>query len=78
MPENQSNTNLQKNPSVLITGGSGLVGKYLTSALLSEGYIMSHLSRNASQFGKVRIFRWNPVKSIHLCLYDRILWIRNI
>lgn len=47
-------------PSVLITGGSGLVGRYLTSALLSEGFNVSHLSRGANQFGKVRVFRWNP------------------
>jgi hypothetical protein len=29
MPENQTQTNLQKNFSVLITGDSGLVGRYL-------------------------------------------------
>ena len=64
MPENQTNTNLQKNSSVLITCGSGLVGKYLTSVLLSEGYKVSHLSRNTNQFGKVRVFRWDPEKRI--------------
>jgi len=51
-------------PSVLITGGSGLVGRYLTSALLSERYKVSHLSRNTNQFGKVRVFRWNPEEKI--------------
>lgn len=50
--------------SVLITGGSGLVGRYLTSLLLSEGYKVSHLSRNQSSAGKVRVFRWNPEKNI--------------
>jgi uncharacterized protein len=60
MPENQTDTMPQNNPSVLITGGSGLIGRYLTSALLSEGYKVSHLSRNANQFGKVRVYRWNP------------------
>ena len=64
MPEDQTSTNLQKNLSVLITGGSGLAGKYLTSILLSEGYKVSHLSRNANQFGKVRVFRWDPQKKI--------------
>jgi hypothetical protein len=62
--DNQTSTNLQKNSFVLITGGSGLVGKYLTSVLLSKGYIVSHLSRNANQFGKVRVFRWDPEKKI--------------
>ena len=50
--------------SVLITGGSGLLGKYLTSTLLSAGYRVSHLSRNSNQFGKVRVFRWDPAKGI--------------
>lgn len=49
---------------VLITGGSGTVGRYLTSALLSEGYGVSHLSRGHEQFGKVRVHRWDPAKGI--------------
>ena len=53
-----------KTESVLITGGSGLIGKYLTSALLSAGYKVCHLSRKTNQFGKVRVFRWDPEKGI--------------
>lgn len=64
LTENPSGMTLEKNPAVLITGGSGLVGRYLTSALLSEGYNVSHLSRKADQFGKVRVFRWNPEMKI--------------
>jgi len=64
MPVNQADTNFQKNSSVLITGGSGLVGKYLTSLLLEKGFKVSHLSRNVNQFGKVRVFRWDPGKKI--------------
>jgi uncharacterized protein (TIGR01777 family) len=64
MSENQTDINSRKSLSVLITGGSGLVGRYLTSALLSEGYNVSHLSRNANQFGKVRVHRWDPEKGI--------------
>jgi uncharacterized protein len=64
MPENQTDTMPQNNSSVLITGGGGLIGRYLTSALLSEGYKVSHLSRNANQFGKVRVYRWNPGQNI--------------
>ena len=48
--------------NVLITGGNGLVGKYLTSLLLSEGFGVSHLSRGPDQFGRVRVFRWDPDK----------------
>jgi len=50
--------------SVLITGGSGLIGRYLTSALLAEGYNVSHLSRKANQVGRVRVHRWDPGKGI--------------
>lgn len=46
--------------TVLITGGSGLIGRYLTSLLLSEGYDVRHLSRKANRFGKIRVFRWDP------------------
>jgi uncharacterized protein (TIGR01777 family) len=71
--ENDINLKLQKSSSVLITGGSGLIGRYLTSALLSEGYKVSHLSRNANQFGKVRVFRWDPGnKIINPVIFDGI------
>lgn len=49
---------------VLITGGSGLVGRYLTSLLLQEGFEVAHLSRKMNQFGRVRVFRWDPEKDI--------------
>jgi uncharacterized protein (TIGR01777 family) len=52
------------NSKVLITGGSGLIGRYLTSVLLSEGYKVSHLSRRQDQFGRVRVYRWDPVREI--------------
>lgn len=65
MSENQKSTNLQKNLSVLITGGSGLIGRYLTTTtLLATGYKVSHLSRIKNQIGKVRVFFWNPEKRV--------------
>lgn len=64
MPEYLKVKNPEKRLSVLITGGSGLVGKYLTYLLLSEGYKVSHLSRHANKFGRVRVFRWDPVAGI--------------
>jgi uncharacterized protein len=48
--------------SVLITGGSGMIGKHLTALLLAEGYRVSQLSRNADPLGKVRSFKWDPDK----------------
>jgi len=64
MSENLTRKNISGSSSVLITGGSGLVGRYLTSALLDAGYKVAHLSRKANQFGKVRVFRWDPEKRI--------------
>lgn len=64
MSENQNNTNLAQGSSVLISGGSGLVGRYLTNTLLSRGYKVSHLSRKAGQSGNVRAYRWDPEHNI--------------
>ena len=64
MPENITNEKIPKKSSVLITGGSGLIGRYLTSVLLHEGYNVSHLSRKAGYFDKVKVFRWDPERKI--------------
>lgn len=64
MLENHNNTSLQKNLSVLITGGSGFIGKYLTKYLLASGYKVSHLSRTANSSSTVRAFLWNPEKRL--------------
>lgn len=64
MPVNHLYKNIRNNSSVLITGGSGLIGRYLTSHLLSKGYTVTHLSRKQDQFGKVRVHRWDPEKMI--------------
>jgi uncharacterized protein len=79
MTENQYVPNSQNNLSVLITGGSGLVGKYLTSVLLEKGYKVSHLSRNVNQFGRVRVFRWDPEnKIIDPVVFDGIDYLINL
>jgi uncharacterized protein len=62
MDEYQKNKDNKGGQSVLITGGGGLIGRYLTSVLLAEGYKVSHLSRQTNRFGKVRVFRWDPEK----------------
>jgi len=64
MPENQTSTNSHKNSSVLISGGSGLIGRYLTTSLLAAGYNVSILSRNTGKGGRARVFMWNPEKRI--------------
>ena len=47
------------NTNILITGGTGLVGKQLTEILQKSGYQVSHLSRNPIK-SSVPSFYWNP------------------
>jgi uncharacterized protein len=60
--DDNKNSNNEKVPSVLITGGSGLLGRYLTGALLEKGFKVSHLSRKPERKNKVQVLRWNPGK----------------
>ena len=50
--------------SILLTGGSGLLGTHLTKALLTKGYTVSHLSRNAGNNPQVKTFVWDINKGI--------------
>lgn len=47
--------------NILITGGTGLVGKNLTQMLVSKGFIVSHLSRKKSQ-NDTKTFLWDVEK----------------
>jgi uncharacterized protein (TIGR01777 family) len=64
MSGNQPDTNPQKTKSVLITGGSGMIGMHLTSALLAKDYKVSHLSRNSASPEEVPVFKWDPEQNI--------------
>jgi uncharacterized protein (TIGR01777 family) len=44
---------------ILITGGSGLVGRALSKLLSGQGYEVSWLSRRAGTEGAIRIFAWH-------------------
>lgn len=44
---------------VLITGGSGLIGKRLTTLLLQKGYEVAHLSRKRIHTPSVKVFEWD-------------------
>jgi len=43
--------------SILITGGTGLIGKHLTTLLKEKGHQVSILSRNTSK--KATVYQWN-------------------
>ncbi|RCH54865.1 TIGR01777 family protein [Mucilaginibacter hurinus] len=47
---------------ILITGGTGLIGKHLTTLLLAKGYTVYHLSRSAGSHARVNTFVWDVEK----------------
>lgn len=49
---------------VLITGGSGTVGKHLSNLLLQKGYQVAHLSRSARKDAQIETFVWDVDKAI--------------
>ena len=52
---------------ILITGATGLIGKKLTSDLLSKGYSVNYLTTRNSQIkssDKINGYYWNPEKEI--------------
>lgn len=46
-------------PTILITGGSGLIGSALTKALTARGHSVRHLSRTPGKRNGVEAFAWN-------------------
>ncbi|MCE7062422.1 TIGR01777 family oxidoreductase [Dyadobacter sp. CY343] len=48
---------------VLITGGTGLIGKRLTQLLLERGYEVAYLSRSKKSVPSVTVFQWDIDKN---------------
>lgn len=48
--------------TVLITGGTGLVGKHLSNKLQEKGYSVSFLSRTRQKTLSIKTFEWNYQK----------------
>ena len=49
--------------NVLITGGTGTVGRRLTQLLQESGYEVSYLSRHASSSGNIKTYLWDIDKN---------------
>jgi uncharacterized protein (TIGR01777 family) len=49
--------------TVLITGGTGMVGKRLTELLLEKGYQVAYLSRRQESIPNVKVYRWDVDKN---------------
>lgn len=47
---------------ILITGGTGLVGKHLTQSLLQQGHEVVWLSRDPKTDLLVKVYKWQPDK----------------
>lgn len=47
---------------VLITGGTGVIGKRLTELLLKKGYEVAFLSRKKTNIPSVQVYEWNVEK----------------
>jgi uncharacterized protein (TIGR01777 family) len=52
----------KKNKTILLTGGTGLVGSRLTEKLIAKGYAVIHLSRSPGKNPQVKTFLWDVAK----------------
>ncbi|GAB3176280.1 TIGR01777 family oxidoreductase [Telluribacter humicola] len=48
--------------TVLITGGTGLIGRRLTELLLERGYQVAYLSRGSDTYPNVKVYQWDIQK----------------
>ena len=53
---------VQNNKHVLITGGTGLIGRLVTDQLVNQGYSVSHLSRKPGNNPKIKTWLWDVYK----------------
>lgn len=47
---------------ILLTGGTGLIGKHLTHLLLGQGYGVSYLSRGKGKDARLKTYQWDIAK----------------
>lgn len=59
---NYEQSTMNPSKSILLTGGTGLIGRHLTEQLLAKGYKISHLSRSPGKDSRVTTFLWDVAK----------------
>jgi uncharacterized protein (TIGR01777 family) len=59
---NYEPSTMNPSKSILLTGGTGLIGRHLTEQLLAKGYKVSHLSRSPGKDPRVTTFLWDVEK----------------
>lgn len=47
---------------ILITGGSGLLGRAISERLIQKGHRVAWLSRHPMQVQNIEVFTWDPIK----------------
>ena len=55
-------TTMNKNKCILLTGGTGLIGRQLTEQLLAKGFRVNHLSRTPGKYALVKTYLWDVDK----------------
>ena len=50
--------------TVLITGGTGLIGSHISKKLMEKGYNILFLSRKRNTDGQIPVYFWDPDKNI--------------
>ena len=53
---------MKQKKHILLTGGTGLIGRHLTEALLQKGYTVSQLSRSPGKDARVKTYLWDVNK----------------
>lgn len=50
--------------NVIVTGGTGLIGRHLSKKLKKKGYNVALLSRNSNPGGDIPVYLWDPDKNM--------------
>lgn len=67
--------------TVLISGGSGMIGRYLSEKLIQKNYLVRWLSRKKvkSNNEKIKVFQWSIEKGeIDLSVFENVEYVINL